>query len=161
MSLSVYQNTHTALKGVPLGDAWDLSSMLDTPVYSMARTVLEECPIVRAMPLQVTTKPCSNLAMQVYYSLNAAAGRAPFHFAVMTSMESTMSTVRWRCKTLFGRGDGSLSEVMSRIKDMYMSFEVVEDPTERGLPYPNEETCHPGMSVELRYALDPRVSCGG
>jgi hypothetical protein len=64
-----------------------------------------------------------------------------------------MSTVRWRCKTLFGRGDGSLSEVMSRIKDMYMSFEVIEDPTEGALPYPNEETCHPGMSVELRYAL--------
>jgi hypothetical protein len=92
-----------------------------------------------------------SLMMQVYYSLNAVAGRVPFQFSVMSSMESAMSMVRWRCKTILGRDDGSLSEAMSRIQDLYTTFEICHYSTRNLRPYPDPSNLEEGMSIELRY----------
>jgi hypothetical protein len=144
-----YREVKDALQDVPIAHCWELASMLESPSFSVARAFMEELPLVRLIASTVGPAFKRPLA-QIYFAVNAAAGRVPFQFAVMTSMESAMSRVRWRCRYVLGSGERSLSEIMSRVKDLYTSLEIIADPTADGLPYPHEGSGIGGMSIELR-----------
>jgi hypothetical protein len=67
-------------------------------------------------------------------------------------MAEASSSLRWNLKTLFGSSQGSFSQTILSIKEMYETLEPKLDPTVNGLRYPNAETTSDkGMALELRY----------
>jgi hypothetical protein len=79
-------------------------------------------------------------------------GIISFRFSAVSSLRAASSELSFRITYLFGFRQGSLSEKLIKIKEIYQVLEIKKDPSEGGAEYPSRATDARGMSLEIRCA---------
>jgi hypothetical protein len=73
-------------------------------------------------------------------------------FSTITSIQTVSGSLGWKAVQLFSVQEGSMSEILASLKQLYATLEVKPDSTANACPYPADHSSNAGMGIEMKYA---------